>query len=50
VVGFRVILPFAEHWSLSKLGYRHTYQDYDKNNFLWKIVAHGAYVGSRIGF
>jgi opacity protein-like surface antigen len=82
VVGFRVILPFAEHWSFmgygdvggfgvgskityqaiagvnwefaksftAKLGYRYMYQDYDKNNFLWKIAAHGAYIGLGIAF
>jgi len=82
VVGFRVILPFAEHWSFmgygdvggfgvgskityqmiagvnwefaksftAKLGYRYMYQDYDNNNFLWKIAAHGAYIGVGIAF
>jgi len=82
VVGFRVILPFADRWSFmgygdvggfgvgskityqmiagvnwefaksftAKLGYRYMYQDYDKNNFLWKIAAHGAYIGLGIAF
>lgn len=82
VIGFRVIVPFAEHWSFmgygdvggfgvgskityqaivgvnwefaksftAKLGYRYMYQDYDKNNFLWDIAAHGAYVGLGIAF
>jgi opacity protein-like surface antigen len=82
VIGFRVILPFAERWSFvgygdvggfgvgskitwqaiaganwefaksftAKIGYRYMYQDYDKNNFLWKMAAHGAYVGLGIAF
>src|SRR5262245_61171907 len=82
VIGFRVILPFAERWSFmgygdvggfgvgskityqliagvnwefaksftAKLGYRYMYQDYDKNNFLWDVAAHGAYVGLGITF
>jgi opacity protein-like surface antigen len=82
VIGFRVILPFAEHWSFmgygdvggfdvgskityqaiagvnwefaksftAKAGYRYMYQDYDKNNFLWKVAAHGAYLGLGIAF
>jgi opacity protein-like surface antigen len=82
VIGFRVILPFAEHWSFmgygdvggfgvgskityqaiagvnwefaksftAKAGYRYMYQDYDKNNFLWNIAAHGAYIGLGIAF
>lgn len=82
VIGLRVILPFAEHWSFmgygdvggfgvgskityqaiaganwefaksftAKVGYRYMYQDYDKNNFLWKMAAHGAYVGLGIAF
>jgi len=82
VFGFRVVLPFAEHWSFmgygdiggfgvgskftyqliagvnwefaksftAKAGYRYLYQDYDKNNFLWDIAAHGAYLGLGIAF
>jgi len=82
VVGVRVLLPFAEHWTLmgyadvggfgvgskityqaiagvnwefaksfaAKFGYRYMYQDYDKNNFLWDMAAHGAYVGLGISF
>lgn len=82
VVGVRVLLPFAEHWTFmgyadiggfgvgskityqliagvnwqfarsfaAKAGYRYMYQDYDKNNFLWDMAAHGAYVGLGIGF
>jgi hypothetical protein len=82
VVGFRVMLPFAERWSFmgygdvggfgvgskityqaiaganwefaksftAKFGYRYMYQDYDRNNFLWKIAAHGFYAGLGIAF
>jgi len=82
VIGARILLPFAEHWTFmgyadvggfgvgskityqliagvnwefaksftAKLGYRYMYQDYDKNNFLWDMAAHGAYVGLGIGF
>ena len=82
VIGFRVILPFADRWSFmgygdvggfgvgskityqaivgvnwefaksfsAKLGYRYMYQDYDKNNFLWDVAAHGAYIGLGIAF
>jgi len=82
VVGARVLVPFAEHWTFmgygdvggfgvgskityqaiaganwefaksftAKFGYRYMYQKYDKNNFLWDIAAHGAYVGLGIAF
>jgi opacity protein-like surface antigen len=40
---------FAKSFT-AKLGYRYMYQDYDKNNFLWKVAAHGFYVGLGIGF
>jgi opacity protein-like surface antigen len=82
VIGVRVLLPFAEHWTFmgyadvggfgvgskityqaiaganwqfaesftAKFGYRYMYQDYDKNNFLWDMAAHGAYLGLGISF
>jgi opacity protein-like surface antigen len=40
---------FAESFA-AKAGYRYMYQDYDKNNFLWDMAAHGAYVGLGISF
>ena len=40
---------FAKSFT-AKLGYRYLYQDYDKNNFVWDMAAHGAYVGMGIGF
>jgi len=82
VIGARVLIPFAEHWTFmgyadvggfgvgskityqgiaganwefaksftAKFGYRYMYQKYDKNNFLWDMAAHGAYVGLGIAF
>ena len=40
---------FAKSFA-AKFGYRYMYQDYDKNNFLWDMAAHGAYVGLGISF
>ena len=34
----------------AKFGYRYMYQKYDKNNFLWDVAAHGAYIGLGIAF
>jgi len=82
VIGARVLIPIAEHWTFmgyadvggfgvgskityqgiaganwefaksftAKFGYRYMYQKYDKNNFLWDIAAHGAYLGLGIAF
>ena len=40
---------FAKSFT-AKFGYRYMYQKYDKNNFLWNMAAHGAYVGLGISF
>jgi len=34
----------------AKMGYRYMYQDYDKDDFLWDMAAHGAYAGVGIAF
>lgn len=34
----------------AKVGYRYLYQDYENNGFVWKIGAHGPYLGLGIGF